>query len=289
MNEIPAVPPSPEGRSGSKSVYSKPSVNTWITLSIIALLPLLLRAPKALTPLRISTDQPSRFSGLFRRYAVHTFTGYASDVDKRGDSYTKGSISSTAGTDRNSATMTGSIDTEVVVTDRFFLTDAQGQVQSFEGTDFEAHIGNGHLVSLAWVIRGRKKSGPYFLIYNHVTGESFFNKKAIRKALTFPYPAIYIAILILMILPFPVVIFFGLAELWQMARFQRAGVKPLIASLESGADGLANRAESTTRDSPAAAAATDIASALKEITALRDSGDLSQTEFEAAKARLLTP
>lgn len=264
-------------------------MNTWITLSIVALLPMLLRAPKALTPLRVSTDEPSRFSGMFRRYAIHTFTGYASDISKRGDSYTKGSISSTASTDFNPAGVTGSIDTEVVITDSFFLTDAQGQIQSFEGTGFEAQVGNDHLVSLAWVIRGRKKAGPYFLIYNHATGKVFFNDKVIRKTLTFPYPAIYVAILILMILPIPVLIFFGLAELWQMARFHRAGVKPLIASLESGAASLPGRAESTAQASHPASTTASIASALKEITALRDSGDLSQAEFEAAKAKLLAP
>ena len=259
-------------------------MTTWITLSVIALLPLLLRTPKALSPLRVNADEPSRFSGVFRRYAIHTFTGYASDVGKRGDSYTKGTITSTMGTDLHPASVSGSIDTEVVVTDRFFLTDAQGQVQSFEQAGFEALVGNGHLVSLAWVIRGRKKSGPYFLIFNHVTHQAFIKDKAVRKAITFPYPTVYVAILFLMILPIPVLIVFGLADLWQVARFRRAGVKPLVASLEARAASLPTRAESNTQ----ASTTTGIASALKEITALRDSGALSQAEFERAKAKLLT-
>ena len=224
---------------------------------------------------------------MFRRYAIHTFTGYASDVGKQGDSYTRGSTSAT--TDSHSTSVTSSINTTVVVTDRFFLIDGQGRVQSFEGTNFEARVGNGHLVSLAWVIRGRKKSGPYFLIYNHATDEIFFNDKAIRKAVTFPYPAIYIAILILMILPFPVVIFFALAEMVQLAIFHRAGAKPLVALFQSEAESLPVRAESTPQTPPAASTATEVASALKEITALRDSGALSQAEFETAKTKLLAP
>jgi hypothetical protein len=228
---------------------------------------------------------------MFRRYAIHTFTGYASDVGKRGDSYTSGSTNSTTTTTADSRTtsVTNSIGTTVVVTDRFFLTNGEGRVQSFEGTNFEAQVGNGHLVSLAWVIRGRKKSGPYFLIYNHATDEVFFNDKAIRKAVTFPYPAIYIAILILMVLPFPVVIFFALAEMVQMAMFHRAGAKPLVASFQSEAANLPVRADSTPHTSQVAATATDIAAALKEITALRDSGALSQAEFETAKTKLLAP
>jgi hypothetical protein len=246
---------------------------------------MLLRAPKALTPLRVSPGDPARFAGMFRRYGIHAFTGYASDVGKRGDSYTKGSITATTTSDSSSASMTSSIDTTVVVTDSFFLTDSEGRVQSFEGTNFEARVGNGHLVSLAWVIRGRKRSGPYFLIYNHATDEIFFNNKAIRKAVTFPYPAIYIAILILMVLPFPVVIFFALAEMVQIAMFRRAGAKPLIASFQSAAANLPVRAGSPSPASPA----TDIVSALKEITSLRNSGALSQAEFETAKTKLLAP
>jgi hypothetical protein len=264
-------------------------VSTWITLSVIALVPMLLRTPKALSPLRASAQEPSRFSGVFRRYAIHTFTGYASDVGKRSDSYTKGSISSSAGYGDSPGSVTGSIDTEVVVSDRFFLTDTSGQVTSFEGSGFEALVGNGHLVSLVWVIRGRKKSGPYFLIHDHATGETFFNDKAIRKAITFPYPTLYIALLCLMILPFPVLIFFALADMWQVRRFHRSGVRPLLESLASAADaaGLSARSEAPAQATSVAASANGIASELKELVALRKSGSLSQGEFDAAKARLL--
>jgi len=224
---------------------------------------------------------------MFRRYAIHSFTGYATDVDKRSDSYTKGSISSATGAN-HSVDVTGSINTEVVVTDRFFLTDTQGQTQSFEGSGFEARVGNGHLVSMAWAIRGRRRSGRYFLIFNHATGEAFFNDKAIRKDLTFPYPTIYMGILTLMILPFPVLIFFALVDMWQVGRFKRSGAQPLLAMLESKATGLSALAESTAQASPAASSTTNIASALQEIAALRDSGALSRDEFEAAKAKLLT-
>lgn len=264
-------------------------MSTWITLCVIALVPMLLRIPKALSPLRVDAREPSRFSGVFRRYAVHSFTGYASNVGKRGDSYTTGSVSSSGGSNGQTS-VTTSINTEVVVSDSFFLTDAQGQVKSFEGTGFDALVGNGHLVSLAWVIRGRKRSGPYFLIYNHATGETFFNDKAIRKAMTFPYPTLYIALLCLMILTFPVLIFFALVDMWQVGRFHRAGVRPLLASLDSKARvaGLPARQEAQSAATQAAASGNDITSALKELVALRDSGGLSEDEFAAAKDRLLT-
>lgn len=260
-------------------------MRTWVTLSVIALAPMLLRAPKALLPLRVSRDDPSRFAGLFRRYAIGTITGFASDVGKRSDSYTQGSIDSTLGADGHPASVRGSVQTEVVVTDRFFLTDVHGHVQSFEGADFDARVGDGHVVSLAWVIKGLKKSGPYFLIYNHTTGEAFFSDKAIRRALTFPFPAIYIALLFLMILPVPVLIFFALLELWQKFWFERSGVEPLIAQLQAQAPSPARRPEAPAE--AGAAGSPDLAGALRELSALKESGALSDAEFAAAKAKVL--
>ncbi|HEX5374692.1 MAG TPA: hypothetical protein VFW48_00885, partial [Solirubrobacterales bacterium] len=76
-------------------------MTTWVTLSIIALLPMLLRLPKAFAPLRVKADDPSHFARPFRRFAVHSFTGLASGVNQRSDSYTSGSIGSTPTPDGN--------------------------------------------------------------------------------------------------------------------------------------------------------------------------------------------
>ena len=74
---------------------------------------------------------------------------------------------------------------------------------SFEAAGFEARVGNGHTVSLVWLIKGFSRSGRYLAIFEHTTEEVFYSDDVIRKQLTFPYPPIYVAILILMILPLP--------------------------------------------------------------------------------------
>jgi hypothetical protein len=254
-------------------------MRTWITLSLLALSPMLLRSPKALLPIRVSAGDPSRLAGLFRRYSVHSFTGRASDVGKRSDSYTSGSVNSTTGSDGQPASMSTSISTEVVVTDRFFLTDGQGGVMSFESSGFESRVGDGHVVSVAWVIRGFGKSGPYFLVYNHTTGERFFSDEAIRKRLTFPYPTVYVAALFLLVLPIPLLLLFALAEAVQRARFKSAGVRALTDALESRAAMVP----------PTLAPSADLTGSLKELAALRDSGALTQAEFDSAKTRILKP
>ena len=110
---------------------------------------MLLRIPKALSPLRVDAQGPPRFSGAFRRYAIHTFTGYASDVAKRSDSYTTGSISSSGGNgDNNPVSVTGSIDTRVVVSDRFFLTDPRARSDPLRERDSKRW--SGMTISCRW-------------------------------------------------------------------------------------------------------------------------------------------
>jgi Short C-terminal domain len=273
-------------------------VKTWITVSIIALAPMLIRAPKSLSPLRVSKKDRSRFASLFRRYKIHTVTGVAGDAGKRSDSITTGSISSSTGADGLVASVGGSIDTTVVVTDRFFVTDARGQVTAFEGAGFDARVGNGHVVSLAFVTHGLRKSGPYILIYNHTTREPFFCDQAIRKRLTFPFPTLYIALLCLMLLPIPVLLGFAVLEMWQKFRFERSGVRPLIEVLDTEATSLMRRKSNGDAVVQSAAAGeraavgvggtiADPASALRDMAALRDSGAISDAEYETAKSKIL--
>ncbi len=73
------------------------------------------------------------------------------------------------------------------------------------------------------------------MVRDHTTGQTYFGTKAIRKSLTFPFPAIYIAVLILMLLPLPVVLFFGLTAWAQEGLFKRSGVTALVTSLDAGA------------------------------------------------------
>jgi hypothetical protein len=207
-------------------------VSAWITLSVVALLPVLLRTRKLLTPMRVSASDPWRLAGPYRRYKVHTFTGRASNVGQRSDTYVDGSVGSRLGSDGQVSSVHGSISSTVVVVDRFFLTDGLGQTQSYQLSGFNAAVGEGHTVSVAMVSKGKAKRGRYFMVYNHTTHETYFSDKDIRKALTFPFPPLYIAALILMILPIAVLVFFGLLDIWQVRRFKKRGVRPLLAALD---------------------------------------------------------
>ncbi len=263
-------------------------MTTWITISIIALAPMLLRLPRAFAPLRLNANDPSRFRRPFSHFAVHSITGIASDVNQRSDSYTSGSIGSTSKVDGSGIeNVSGSINTKVVVTDQFFLEDGQGNVESFQLTDFEAAIGTGHVVSVVWAVKRLRRSGPYFLIYDHTTRRTFFNNKVLTKTFTFPYPTLYIALLLLMIMPIPVVLFFALlSEWWQIPRFRNVGIQPLLSALDSEASHLEAQRSSPALTAERSADTTGLADELERIAEMRRSGLLSDAEFEAAKAKL---
>jgi len=207
----------------------------WITLSVVALIPMILHLPRFVTLLRVKEAHPNRFSGAFMSNRIVTSTGWASDVGKRSEVHTSGKISSTLGANMNVQSVQGSVSSTTTILDNFFLTGAGGTVQPFQLTDFDAQVGNGHLVSVVWTVRKFRKSGRYIVVRDHTTQQTYFCAKAIRKSLTFPFPPIYVAVLILMILPLPVVLFFGLTAWAQEGLFKRNGVTALVASLDAGA------------------------------------------------------
>jgi hypothetical protein len=210
-------------------------MRVWITVSIIALIPMILHLPRFVTLLRVKEAHPDRFSGAFMSNHIVTLTGWASDVGKRSEVHTSGQISSTLGANMNVQSVQGSVSSTTTILDNFFLTAADGTVQPFQLTDFDAQVGNDHVVSVVWTVRKFRKSGRYIVVRDHTTGQTYFSAKAIRKSLTFPFPSIYVAVLILTVLPLPVVLFFGLTAWAQEGLFKRSGVTPLVASLDAGA------------------------------------------------------
>jgi hypothetical protein len=207
----------------------------WITLSIIALIPIILHLPRFVTLLRVKEAHLDHFSGAFMSNRIVTFTGWASEVGKRSEVETSGRISSTLGANMNVQRVQGSISSSTTIRDNFFLTSAAGSVQPFQLTDFDVLIGDGHVVSVVSTVRRFRSSGPCIIVRDHTTQQTYFCTKAIRKSLTFPFPPIYVALLILMILPLPVIVFFGLTAWAQEGLFKRNGATPLLASLDAAA------------------------------------------------------
>jgi hypothetical protein len=257
----------------------------WILITALVCAPVLLRTPRFVFPLKVDPGDPTRFKGLWlRRYRIVTVTGWANDVAKGRHSVVTGSVTSRMNTDGGVIGVSGQTQTEVVVTDSFFLRCSDGHIESISVTGFEAHIANGHCVSVVGYAKGNRSR--YFLICDHTTNNGFWNTKALYP-LWIPQVPIYIAAMIFTGIGFGVVVIYGIAGSVQAALFRKRGVAPLYASLNEKAASLPRPPTDSPSASAATAGSTGIAAELERLTALRESGALSDDEFSAAKASLL--
>lgn len=264
-----------------------------VVLILVVAGPILWQIPRALWPIRLNSDA-TRFRGLYRRYNVETFTGYASDVRQWTDTKTYGSTvtGTTVGTVGANGFVTGTTTYRdnrrhsSISHTGFFLTDEAGRTGRFDAANVTPSIGEGHLVSAAWIVRNGK-AGPAFLVYNHTTGMFYIETHRGRGTgrpkrglvnMVVTLPLIHSALFVLA-LPVYVLVGFGIRA--QLNLFRKFGVRPLAAKVQRRA------AEMPPAPVVTPEAARDLAAQVKEITALHQSGALTAEEFTAAKARLL--
>lgn len=267
-------------------------------LIFVATFPVWWQIPRVFWPVRMDSGG-TRFTGLYRRYSVRTFTGYASDIGSRTDKLTVGSVSA-------HTTVTGGVASTTVSDNRttmkrlhteFFLTDATGATQSVDAVNVGPSIGAGHLVSAAWMVHNGKV-GNAFLVFNHTTNRVYVEKtqRGSRNAdrglakMLIPLPTIYVVLMVLAIVTFPLLALYGLAAMWHMRAFRTRGSRPLVNRLHQTAAGMtpANQPASIVVPNQSPPQETiDLVSQVKEMKALHDSGALTAAEYDAAKAKLL--
>lgn len=204
-------------------------MGTYVSLGFIFGIPLMFRIATALKRFQVDPTDPSRFAGAGRKYVIYTYTGYANNVSKGSSSYMSGG----AYTD-SSGNVTESVSTTVVIRDQFFLTDANGNERAFQLSDFDAAVGNGHLVSVAWAVRKHKKTGPYFLVANHTTHGTYFNDAALYTIQVNHKGRAQFNFLLFLFFPVGPVLMLTwvFAMRAQRKRFKRSGATALVDSLE---------------------------------------------------------
>jgi hypothetical protein len=271
-------------------------------ISVVVLIPILWQIPRTFWPVRLNPTG-TRFTGLYGRYSVDSFTGYVSDVQDWTDKMTVGSVSaSTSGTVIGNSVMASTTvhdgrRTFSTFHDGFFLTDEAGRTRTIDAANVSPVVGEGHLVSAAWLVHNGK-SGNAFLVYNHTTDQVWIEqtRSGMRNAprglirMILPLPTIYVVVLTVLIVTFPLVFAFGLGVQWQSRRFRKHGARPLIDALQRRAAGMPPRRAQASAAVPAQAqpAVIDLAAQVKEITLLHDSGALTDDEYQAAKTKLLS-
>jgi len=273
-----------------------------IVVTVVVFGPILWQVPKALWPVRLNRSA-TRFTGLYRRYAVDTITGHASGQKSSTSSRTAGGTSggTVTGTISGNGFVVGNItaptegQTFSTLHDTFYLTEADGTTHAIRTANVSPTVGEGHLVSAAVLVHGARR-GNAFVVYNHTIGEWWIERY--RRGRDVPPKGTHLKMVwhlgsahqLISILCVGLGIPLAILSQSQLAAFRKFGVKPLISQMEQeGQEALATAAQAPALPSPATPApgATDIATQVRELSELHSSGALSAEQFEAAKTKLL--
>jgi hypothetical protein len=271
-----------------------------IVVMIVAFGPILWQVPKALWPLRLNRSA-TRFTGLYRRYAIETITGYASGHASSTSSRTIGG--------RSGGTVNGTISGDTIFAsisaptaghtfntlhDMFYVTEADGRTRAIRTANVSPSVGEGHLVSAALLVHGARP-GNAFVVYNHTIGEWWIERY--RRGRDVPPKGTHLRMVwhlgaihqLIALLCAGLGILLGILAQTQLAAFRKIGVKPLISLMERRPqEVLAMAAQTTALPSPVVPGpGADIATQVRELTELYSSGALSAEQFEAAKGKLL--
>jgi hypothetical protein len=212
-------------------------------LVFLLLLPILWQLPRTFWPLHLDSTA-TRFTGLYRRYSIDTFTGHVSNVQTSADTQTIGSVTAhtsgmvIGGTYSGTTTVSDNRKTFKVDHTQFFLADQSGATQTVDAANVKPAIGNGHLVSAAWLVHNGKR-GNAFLVYNHTTDSVYIEqtRRASKNAprglakMVIRLPLAYQVVLWLLIVTWPLIILIAAGAELQLRWFRKHAAKPLARAL----------------------------------------------------------
>ncbi len=121
---------------------------------------------------RIGGANRSTLVAGFRRYEIHTVTGFVRSPSKALETRTMVS--------GNQYNVSSSSTT--YVHDQFFIAHPNGET-SFQLVDFNLPLREGHRLSAVWAIRKGRERGPYIMFRNHTTNERIVVDKVLRRML----------------------------------------------------------------------------------------------------------
>jgi len=232
------------------------------TVVVVGLFALAIRSlVKRLGRFHLDRHDPMKLKAGGRHHTVHTFTGRVSGTMKGNETRVHGTttVSGGYGGSYGSVYATTHIGSTNIVHDQFFLEAADGTTQGFQLTNMDVAVADGQLVSVAWVIRKRKKAGPYLLVRNHRTGDVHFSSHTLTTLARGPkHTAALLIACWMLLLAAPALAAAALIGLvpallaarWiprlRIRRFRRSGVAPLAWALDAtAARGLSPAARAT--------------------------------------------
>ncbi|HVU58250.1 MAG TPA: hypothetical protein VHD83_24485 [Puia sp.] len=147
-----------------------------------------------------------------KEYELYWVTGQVLESGKNMETRVHGSGGGSYG---NGYTAPVNVSSTTIVHDQLFVMDKQGKEHAFQLQDFHLACRDGNEVTVLWAIRKGKKTGPYFVVHNRTTSQTFYQEKVMGKifsyALIYPIGISILCLFLWNILPF--------AFLWLIAPF----------------------------------------------------------------------
>jgi len=224
---------------------------------------------------RVDSSDPTRFDGAGRLYRIHSATGRVHGVSKTTTTTPEKIELSAQYFGSTLGGVSGKVRSRKTVLDQFFVTDASGNDTSIQLTNFNVAVADGHTVTAAWGIRKGKKSGKYFMVANHSTGQRFFNDDALFRIAAghVVLGNVQTFLSIFFVAAWPFFAIYAVTYRLQLRRFRRSGVQPLIDAHTPGSVKV-----------PPAPAKVD---ELEHLAALAREGLLTEDEWVRAKELFL--
>lgn len=147
-----------------------------------------------------------------KEYELYWVTGQVAESGKNMETRVHGGGGGSYG---NGYTAPVQIRSTTIVHDQLFVVDKTGREHSFQLQDFNVACRDGNEITVLWAIRKGKKTGPYFVVHNRTTSQTFFQEKELGKifsySLLYPLAAAVLCMFLWNMLPF--------AFLWLIAPF----------------------------------------------------------------------
>lgn len=121
-----------------------------------------------------------------KEYDVYWTCGKVQDSSKNMETRVHGSGGGSTGYG-NTAPV--NISSTTTIHDQFFLVDKNGKESSFQLQNFNVACRQGNELSVIWAIKTGKKNGPYIVVRNRTTAETFYQEVELKKI--FRYPVYY--------------------------------------------------------------------------------------------------
>ena len=138
-----------------------------------------------------------------KEYELYWVTGEVAETGKNMETRVHGSGGGSYG---NGYTAPVHVTSTTTVHDQLFVMDRQGQEHAFQLQDFHLACRTGNQVTVLWAVRKGKKTGPYVVVHNKTTKNTFFQEKALQGifsySVLYPVGAAILCLFLYNLLPF---------------------------------------------------------------------------------------